>query len=319
MKRIVLKVIQQCVITDGVDPVYIRVDVLGPFFRHFWVVRNSLDRKNSNQLVETTISISKKIGGVDILDKIIPDLKDASEPYRRMVLETVSKLIEIHGVNGVDARMEELLIDGLVYSFQEQVSEDTGTVLNAFGLIGSSLGIRMKPFLPQIASVIRWRLNTPSPRVRQTAADLISKLAPVMKACGEEQMMGHLGLFLYEYLGEEYPDVLGSILAALGSIVNVIGMNKMNPPISDLLPRLTPILKNRNDKVQENCIVLVGRIADRGADLAPVKEWSRICFDLLELLKAQKKSIRRATVNTFGYIARAIGPHDVISTLLNNL
>lgn len=33
----------------------------------------------------------------------------------------------------------------------------------------------------------------------------------------------------------------------------------------------------------------------------------RICFELLELLKAHKKAIRRATVNTFGYIAKAIG------------
>ena len=45
----------------------------------------------------------------------------------------------------------------------------------------------------------------------------------------------------------------------------------------------------------------------------------RICFELLELLKAHKKAIRRATVNTFGYIAKAIGPHDVLATLLNNL
>src|SRR6185312_13114779 len=28
---------------------------------------------------------------------------------------------------------------------------------------------------------------------------------------------------------------------------------------------------------------------------------------------------RRATVNTFGYIAKAIGPQDVLATLLNNL
>ena len=40
---------------------------------------------------------------------------------------------------------------------------------------------------------------------------------------------------------------------------------KMTPPIKDLLPRLTPILKNRQEKVQENCIDLVGRIADRCA------------------------------------------------------
>jgi splicing factor 3B subunit 1 len=102
-------------------------------------------------------------------------------------------------------------------------------------------------------------------------------------------------------------------------ILILIGMDKMTPPIKDLLPRLTPILKNRHEKVQENVIDLVGRIADRGAELCPPREWNRICFDLLELLKAQKKAIRRASVNTFGYIAKAIGPFDVLSTLLNNL
>ena len=93
----------------------------------------------------------------------------------------------------------------------------------------------------------------------------------------------------------------------------------MKPPIKELLPRLTPILKNRHEKVQENCIDLVGRIADRGAEFVSPKEWMRICFDLLDLLRAHKKGIRRATVNTFGYIAKAIGPHDVLATLLNNL
>jgi len=141
----------------------------------------------------------------------------------------------------------------------------------------------------------------------------------VMKNCGEETRMGKLGVMLYEFLGEEYPEVLGSILGALKAIVNVIGMTKMTPPIKDLLPRLTPILKNRHEKVQENCIDLVGRIADRGAEFVSAKEWMRICFDLLDLLKAHKKGIRRATVNTFGYIAKAIGPQDVLVTLLNNL
>ena len=72
---------------------------------------------------------------------------------------------------------------------------------------------------------------------------MISRIAAVMKTCQEEKLMGHLGVVLYEYLGEEYPEVLGSILAALKAIVNVIGMHKMTPPIKDLLPRLTPILK----------------------------------------------------------------------------
>merc|ERR1712137_213412 len=137
--------------------------------------------------------------------------------------------------------------------------------------------------------------------------------------CGEEDLMSFLGQVLYEFLGEEYPEVLGSILGTLKAIVNVIGMTKMTPPIKDLLPRLTPILKNRHETVQENCIDLVGRIADRGAEYVSAREWMRICFELLDMLKAHKKSIRRATVNTFGYIAKAIGPHDVLATLLNNL
>merc|ERR1719424_2507100 len=175
------------------------------------------------------------------------------------------------------------------------------------------------PYLPQIAGIIRWRLGLPDPKIRQQAADLIARTAGVMKQCGEDQMLGHLGLYLYEYLGEEYPDVLGSILGALKAIINVIGMTKMTPPIKDLLPRLTPIMKNRHEKVQENCIDLVGRIADRGAEFVSPREWMRICFELLEMLKAHKKGIRRAAVNTFGYIAKAIGPQDVLATLLNNL
>lgn len=61
-------------------------------------------------------------------------------------------------------------------------------------------------------------------------------------------------------------------------------------------------------QVQENVIDLVGRIADRGHEYVPAREWMRICFELLDMLKAHKKAIRRATVNTFGYIAKAIGP-----------
>merc|ERR1719160_1651575 len=257
MKKIVLKVVKQCVGTEGVEPQYIREDILPPFFRNFWVVRMALDKRNYRQLVDTTVEIAQKVGGADIISRIVEDLKDSSEPYRKMVMETIDKVIGNLGVADIDSRLEEQIIDGIVYAFQEQTSDDTTVMLNGFGTVVNSLGTRVKPYLPQIAGIIRWRLNTPSPRVRQQAADLIARIAVVMKTSGEEQMMGHLGLFLYEYLGEEYPDVLGSILGALKSIVNVIGMPKMTPPIKDLLPRLTPILKNRHEKVQENCIDLV--------------------------------------------------------------
>lgn len=45
MKKIVLKVVKQCVATDGVEVEYIKEDVLPEFFRCFWVRRIALDRR----------------------------------------------------------------------------------------------------------------------------------------------------------------------------------------------------------------------------------------------------------------------------------
>ena len=318
MKKIVLKVVKQCCGTDGVEPQYIKDEILPSFFKNFWNQRMALDKRNFRQLVDTTVEIANKVGASEIINRVVDDLKDESEPYRKMVMETIEKIMTNLSAADIDNRLEEQLIDGILYSFQEQTTEDA-VMLNGFGTVINTLGKRVKPYLPQICGTILWRLNNKSAKVRQQAADLISKIAVVMKTCQEEKLMSHLGQVLFEYLGEEYPEVLGSILGALKGIVNVIGMTKMSPPIKDLLPRLTPILKNRHEKVQENCIELVGRIADRGAEFVSAREWMRICFELLELLKAHKKAIRRAAINTFGYIAKAIGPHDVLATLLNNL
>ncbi|KAK3725630.1 hypothetical protein RRG08_043047 [Elysia crispata] len=318
MKKIVLKVVKQCCATDGVEAQYIKDEILPPFFKNFWNQRMALDRRNYRQLVDTTVEIANKVGAAEIIGRVVDDLKDEAEQYRKMVMETIEKIMSNLGAADIDSRLEEQLIDGILYAFQEQTTEDV-VMLNGFGTVVNALSKRVKPYLPQMCGTILWRLNNKSAKVRQQAADLISRIAIVMKTCQEEKLMGYLGVVLYEYLGEEYPEVLGSILGALKGIVNVIGMTKMTPPIKDLLPRLTPILKNRHEKVQENCIDLVGRIADRGPEFVSAREWMRICFELLELLKAHKKAIRRATVNTFGYIAKAIGPHDVLATLLNNL
>ncbi|CAM9498712.1 unnamed protein product [Ectocarpus sp. 6 AP-2014] len=319
MKKIVLKVVKQCVGTDGVDAAYVKEEILPEYFRAFWVRRMALDRRNHKQVVETTVEIANKVGVSEVLSRIVEGLKDDNEPYRRMVMETIEQVIQNLGAADVDTRLEEQLIDGILFAFQEQTESETYTMLNGFGTVVNALGLRAKSYLPQISGTVKWRLNNKSAKVRMQASDLIGRIAVVMKTCGEEVLMSHLGVVLYEYLGEEYPEVLGSILGALKAIVNVIGMSKMKPPISELLPRLTPILKNRHEKVQENCIDLVGRIADRGPEHVSAREWMRICFELLEMLKAHKKAIRRAAVNTFGYIAKAIGPQDVLHTLLNNL
>ena len=123
MKKIVLKVVKQCCGTDGVDSLYIKEDILPPFFKAFWNHRMALDRRNYKQCVETTVEIAKKVGSVEILNRVVDDLKDENEQYRKMVMETVQWIMQEMGSAEVDSRLEEQLIDGILYAFQEQTQE----------------------------------------------------------------------------------------------------------------------------------------------------------------------------------------------------
>ena len=284
-----------------------------------WIRRTVGKRETQRILEETTNEIAQRVGAEEVIRRLVPLMKDKEEVFRSTVLNAIKNVISLMGVSDLDLKLEEQMMNGLLFAFQEQGGESTAAVVNCYGTVLKMLGVRAKPYMSGITSTIKWRITNRSPTIRKQSADLIARIAPSLKTCGEEGELKKLGLALYEYLGEEYPDVLASILNALKSIVNVMGMEDMNPPIRDLLPRLTPILRNRNELVQENCVDLVGRIADRGPEFVPPKEWSRICFDLLDLLNAKKKSIRRTAVNTFGYIAKALGPQDVMYTLLNNL
>ncbi len=71
--------------------------------------------------------VPPQVGCSDIVSRVVEDLKDESEPYRRMVMETVDKVISELGAADIDARLEELLIDGILYAFQEQVGVAGGT------------------------------------------------------------------------------------------------------------------------------------------------------------------------------------------------
>lgn len=233
MKKIVLKVVKQCAATEGVTPAYIKQDILPDFFKAFWVRRMALDRRNYRQVVETTVELAQKAGVAEIVGRIVNELKDEAEPYRKMVMETITKVVATLGASDIDERLEVRLVDGIIYSFQEQTTEDQ-VMLDGFGTVVNALGIRVKPYLTQIVSTVLWRLNNKSAKIRQQAADLTTRLAVVIKQCGEDQLLSKLGLVLFEQLGEEYPDTLGSIIAAEGAIANVVGMTQMNPPVKDL-------------------------------------------------------------------------------------
>ncbi len=108
------------------------------------------------------MELANKVGCAEIVGRIVDDLKDSKEDYRRMVMETIEKVREalgweggncvLCGVDGegpgcmcmrfcdtninttnrsqvvtnlgaadIDPRLEERLLDGMLYAFQEQV------------------------------------------------------------------------------------------------------------------------------------------------------------------------------------------------------
>ena len=138
-------------------------------------------------------------------------------------METTTKVVATLGASDIDERLEMRLINGIIYSFQEQTTEDQ-VMLDGFGTVVNALGIRIKPYLTQIVTTILWRLNNKSAKVCRQAADLTTRLAIVIKQCSEDQQLRTLGLVLFEQLGEEYPDTLGSIIAAEGVFANVVSL-----------------------------------------------------------------------------------------------
>ena len=102
-----------------------------------------------------------------------------------MVMETITKVIVSLGMSNVDEKLEVCLVNGIIYSFQEQTTEDQ-VLLDRFGTVVNALGIRVKPYLTQIVSTILWRWNNKSTKVCQQAVDLTTHLAIVIKQCGED-------------------------------------------------------------------------------------------------------------------------------------
>ena len=45
------------------------------------------------QLVETTVELANKVGVAEIIGRVVEDLKDDNEQYRKMVMETIEKVL----------------------------------------------------------------------------------------------------------------------------------------------------------------------------------------------------------------------------------
>ena len=53
----------------------------------------AVDRRNYRQLVDTTVEIANRVRAAEIIGRTVDDLKDKSEQYRKMVMESMEKIL----------------------------------------------------------------------------------------------------------------------------------------------------------------------------------------------------------------------------------
>lgn len=60
----------------------------------------AIEKRNYKQLIETTVELGKKVGVIEIVERIYKGLKDENEAFRQMVMEGIDKIVSTE--NGSD-------------------------------------------------------------------------------------------------------------------------------------------------------------------------------------------------------------------------
>ncbi len=101
------------------DATYVRETVCPNFFDKLWQRRMAADKRNYRQLVDTTIEIATKVGGSFVIERIVTGLKDENDAFKKMVMETIEKIVQTLGVSDIDLKLEEILMDSIITAFHD--------------------------------------------------------------------------------------------------------------------------------------------------------------------------------------------------------
>jgi len=321
MKKVILRIVRQCITTKGVSKEYIVTEILPPFMREFWV-RRVVASRSYRPLVELTVAMAQQVGPAKVLTSIVPHLLDDAEGFRRMVLETTGEIVTQLGTTDLDSQLEGDLFEGMIHTLREQ-TEDSDGVAQGVATVIKSMGVRCTLYLPRLKATLVERLRTTrNPRFRQQSAELLVGISPTLRMCDESGVtLIEMSKILYEMLRtEEDPNALGAVVQALDAVLCAAGLERVSKgQIIDVINQMKDVMANRHDKVQEACVNLIGNIAERNPDPVSQLDWQSLCIMMLDVLKAPKKAVRKAATKAFGSIAKAADPVHVINTLLENL
>ena len=126
-------------------------------------------------------------------------------------------------------------------------------------------------------------------------------------------------ILAFENLDDSDPLVVSHNIFSIDSLLLDLNYSIQVPPTKDIILKVASTLRTKNEKIQEASSRFVSSIAKKLPEIISIREWMRICFELIDLLGTSHKSTRKEAFKAFSHISKAIGPSDLIIALLNNL
>jgi splicing factor 3B subunit 1 len=291
------------------------------FFECYWSGERFFGIDILNRTASATCLLYESSGFEGIVEEVCGFLTSDVGELRGMAVCTLRKIVLCPGFfTTISGWLYRKLFDGVMKSFQDLCGGAFEEVtIDCFSSFVRSCGSSWEYYKNQVYGLIAWRLNSGSEVVRRQSALLLTCLAMPLVVLGEGRILSHFSEILFEGLNEEVPVVLGSFLDALWAILESTGMRTNGLGLSEVVSRVSPFLRNQNDTVREKALNILGRVADLVPEAVSSKEWLRICGDMISILGCDRKAIRRAAVNTFGFVAKSVGPKDIVTSLLSNL
>eukprot|EP00944_MAST-04C_sp_MAST-4C-sp1_P005213 g5213.t1 len=277
----------------------------------------------SIKVLSVTIALANSVGVAEVFNTMILLVNKLSIESKVLLIRFVASiLVDYDDRSSIIRKHHKNIVKTSLIIFEKYEcgnDKDSKHILTSLNKIFSSMGEYAETHLIKLYRVLVMQLRHESHLRRRYACDAVAIFSPIFHSSKDKKLLAQLASALYENLGEEYPTTLASVLNALAQVVSCVDSHELGVSIGDIVRDIVPVLKNRHEKVQRYCILLLGSIARDYPSCISPREWMKICIELTEMLKAKRKSVRRAAVESFGLVANVIGPQDVIYTLLQNL
>jgi splicing factor 3B subunit 1 len=315
--RIVINFISNCICNES----FLHQFVLDQFFDDFLrlllnvLSQQELDHSSSRALLIFFLKIGKRYRRCSL--KIVRWISNAltqlgSKANIRVLLSTLPKVVEMASLTPQDV---DVIHERLIEVSFTKCTDCWRELLDALRQINCS---NVSLIETGVENALRQYSSTEGKQISVALAVIEGSLGTISKmsmgSCLRRTIMS-----LYEQVDSDDPLLVSHVLRVLGKALMADEYKCTLPPVKDIVLRLTTVLRNRNEFVQEACSQVIGDIARALPEIISVREWMRMCFELLDILGCPRKSARRQAILAFSAISKAIGPSDIMIALLNNL